>query len=139
MKKVKVVLMAALFVLGFVVFQPLTVKAADEGSPMMKMETNSVGDTADTKEPEVAIDGDCPVCMMAGMHAEGKDEFTTEYKGKVYKFENEEHKKAFLADPEKYVQGLDAKYEEMEKDEGSENKEAAPTPKADMPMPKPAY
>lgn len=139
MKKVRIVLMAVLFLLGFVISRPIIVKAAED---MMNMENNSMemkGNAADMKKPEVAIEGDCPVCMMAGMHMEGKDEFMTEYNGKVYKFENEEHKKAFLADPEKYVQGLDAKYEEMEKNEGVENKEADPTPKADMPMPKPAY
>lgn len=123
MKKVKVVLMTALFVLGFVVFQPLTVKAADEGSPMMKMETNSVENAADTKESGVAMDEDCPVCLVAGAHMEGKDEFTAEYEGKTYKFESEEHKNLFLADPGKYVQA-----------ETKDANEASPA--AEVPAPK---
>ena len=138
MKKVKIVLMAALFLLGFVVSRPLTVKAADEGSPMMKMEPMGMkGGMADMKKPEVAVEGHCPVCMMAGMHMEGKDEFMTEYKGKVYKFESDEHKKMFLADPEKYTKDLDAKYKEMESKEGDEKMEAAPMKDA-APTPAPA-
>ncbi len=52
-------------------------------------------------KPEVAVGGHCPVCLMAGMDMKGKDDFTTEYKGKIYKFESLEHKNLFLADPEK--------------------------------------
>ena len=130
MKKVRIVLMVVVFLLGFVVFRPLAVKAADEGSPMMKMDSNSTmdmkGNMADMKKSEVAVEGHCPVCMMAGAHMEGKDEFTTEYNGKVYKFESDEHKKMFLADPEKYTKDLDAKYKEMESKEGDEKMEAAP-------------
>lgn len=129
MKKVRIVLMVALFLLGFVISRPLTVKAAED---MMNMENNSMemkGNMADVKKPEVALDGGCPVCLMAGMDMKGKDEFTTEYNGKVYKFESEEHKNMFLADPEKYTKDLDAKYQEIESKEGSEKMEEAPMPK----------
>lgn len=132
MKKVRIVLMVSLFLLGIVFVRPFAVRAADEGTPMMNMENNSMemkGNAADMKKPEVALDGDCPVCMMAGMDMKGKDEFTTEYNGKVYKFESEEHKNMFLADPEKYTKDLDAKYEAMENKEGSEKMEEAPMPK----------
>lgn len=127
MKKVRIILIAALFLLGLVISRPLTVKA-QEGSPMMNMENNSA-DTADVKKAELAIDGNCPVCMMAGMSMQGKDEFMAEYNGNVYKFESEEHKKMFLDDPEKYSKDLDAKYKEMESKEGTGVMESASTPK----------
>ena len=131
MKKVRIVLMVVLFLLGFVLSRPLTVKAA-EG--MMNMEGNSMmdmkGNMAGMAKPEVAVEGHCPVCMMAGMHMEGKDEFMTEYKGKVYKFESDEHKKMFLADPEKYTKDLEMKYNEMESKEGAEKNEMAPMKEA---------
>ena len=139
MKKVRIVLMTVLFLLGFVVSRPLMVKAADD---MMKMQGNMMmdmkGNMADMAKPEVAVEGHCPVCMMAGMHMEGKDEFTTEYKGKVYKFESEEHKKMFLADPEKYTKDLDMKYKAMESKEEDEKMEAAPMKEA-APMPAGKY
>ena len=139
MKKVRIVLMVAVFLLGFVLFRPLAVKAADD---MMKMDSNSTmdmkGKTVDMAKPEVAVEGHCPVCMMAGMHMEGKAEFTTEYRGKIYKFESDEHKKMFLADPEKYAKDLDAKYKAMESEEGAEKMEAAPM-KEPAPMPAGKY
>ncbi len=73
------------------------------------------------QDKSVAIKGFCPVCVINGMKVKGSDHFVTEYKGKVYKFPSIEQQKMFLADPEKYVQDLDAKFNalkdtEMKKD-----------------------
>ena len=132
MKKVKMIFIVGLLLIGFVVSRPVTLKAADEGKTM-KMgaeQMPAMGNTADTsadiKKPEVAIEGNCPVCMSEGMEMKGKDEFTTEYKGKIYRFESQEHKDLFLADPEKYVKDLDAQYKEEESKEDDEKKEVAP-------------
>ena len=132
MKKIKMIFIVGLLLVGFVVSRPLTLKAADE-EKTMKMgdgQMPAMGNTADTTvdmiKPEVAIEGNCPVCMSEGMEMQGKDEFTTEYKGKIYKFESLEHKNLFLADPEKYVKDLDAKYKEAESKEDDERKEVAP-------------
>ena len=125
MKKVKIVLVVALFLVGFVIARPMAVKAADVSGAMMNMENMPMGQDqmkTDMKKPEVAIDGHCPVALMQGMAVKGSDDFWTEYKGKIYKFGNEENKKMFLADPEKYTKDLDAKYAEWEAKEKMEKK-----------------
>ncbi len=66
---------------------------------------------------DVAIHGFCPVCVINGMKVKGKDNFVTEYKGKVYKFAGIDQQKMFLADPEKYITDLDAKFNAL-KDDG---------------------
>ena len=75
-----------------------------EGSHGMMMEEEGQGSS------KVAIHGFCPVCVINGMKVKGSDNFTTEYKGKVYKFPSIEQQRIFLADPEKYVADLDAKF-----------------------------
>jgi YHS domain-containing protein len=70
----------------------------------------------------VAIHGFCPVCVLDGEKVKGKDEFTTEYKGKVYEFADFNAQKKFINDPEKYVANLDAKFNAL-KDGGMMKKE----------------
>ena len=101
MRKSRILLLVALFVVGFAFSRVPMIKAEDEGG-MMNAEMK--GDAA---MPEVAMKGDCPICSMHSMDVEGKDEFQTEYKGKIYKFESEEHKNMFLAEPEKYAEKAD--------------------------------
>ena len=93
-------------------FSPHAVKAESmEGGHGMMM------DEKDHGASETAIHGYCPVCVINGMKVKGKDHFTTEYKGKVYKFAGIDQQKMFLNDPEKYVADLDAKFNAL-KDEG---------------------
>ena len=132
MKKMKMIFIVSLLLIGFVVSRPITLKAEDEGKTMkmdaeqMPAMENTADTMADMKKLEVAIEGNCPVCLSEGMEMKGKDEFMTEYKGKIYKFESMEHKNLFLADPEKYLKDLDAKYKAMESKEEDEKKEVAP-------------
>ena len=71
---------------------------------------------------EVAIKGFCPVCVLNGMKVQGKDNFTSEYKGKIYKFPALAQQKLFVNDPDKYVADLDAKFAAL-KDDGMMKKE----------------
>ncbi len=99
------------------VFMPHMAKAEGvEGSHGMMM------DDKDHGAAEVAIHGFCPVCVINGTKVKGKDHFITEYKGKVYKFAGIDQQKMFLADPEKYVADLDAKFDTL-KDEGMMKKD----------------
>lgn len=52
----------------------------------------------------LAIEGYDPVAYLeAGAARKGKGEFTADYNGAVYRFESDEHRKAFAADPAKYA------------------------------------
>ena len=95
-------------------FVPYAVKAEDTGNGMM----NNTGQEA----KEVAIHGFCPVCVINGMKVKGKDTITAEFNGKIYYFAGEDQKKMFLADPEKYVTDLDAKFNAL-KDDGMMKKD----------------
>ncbi|MDE2026963.1 MAG: hypothetical protein KGJ11_00300 [Candidatus Omnitrophica bacterium] len=61
----------------------------------------------------VAIGGFCPVCVLDGVKTKGNDHFVTEYKGKIYKFAGFGPQKEFMEDPEKYVNDLDAKFQQL--------------------------
>ncbi len=124
MKRWKVFLMGILLLMGFIIFRPLTLKAEMDQNMDMNMEQ---GNTFDEK-PKVAVKGECPVCILMGMHLAGKDEFTIEYQGKLYKFDSLEHKNMFAADPVKYVRELDNRLdEESKKMEKTENKNDSQT------------
>lgn len=57
-----------------------------------------------TGKDRLAIEGYDPVGYFeAGAARKGKGEFTVDYNGAVYRFESEEHRKAFAADPAKYA------------------------------------
>lgn len=52
----------------------------------------------------LAIDGYDPVAYFTiGKAMRGNADFSTEYRGAVWQFMSEEHKAAFLAEPEKYA------------------------------------
>ena len=52
----------------------------------------------------LAIAGYDPVSYFdAGAAHKGKGEFTADYNGAVYRFESDEHRKAFIAEPAKYA------------------------------------
>ena len=110
MKRVYLFLFVALiFALSFGVVSSFAV----EDSHGMMMEKNE----------SVAIKGYCPVCVInMGTKVKGSDHFVTEYKGKVYKFVSIDQQKMFLADPEKYVTNLDAKFNAL-KDDGTMKKD----------------
>ncbi len=109
-------LLTAVMATAVLTFLPYAVKAESmEGGQGM------MGDK-DHGTTETAIHGFCPVCVINGMKVKGKDNFTTEYKGKVYKFAGIDQQKMFLADPEKYVADLDAKFNAL-KDEGMMKKD----------------
>jgi len=99
-KETKAVLMAVMVIAVFT-FSPQTVKAEEmEGSHGTMME----------EKADVAIHGFCPVCVINGMKVMGKESISSEYNGKTYYFASEDQKKMFLADPEQYVDDLDAKF-----------------------------
>ncbi|RJP33580.1 MAG: hypothetical protein C4547_12045 [Phycisphaerales bacterium] len=55
----------------------------------------------------VAMDGKCPVCLVKmNKVVDGKAEFVSAYDGKNYRFPSAEQKKAFDADPAKFVPAL---------------------------------
>ena len=55
-------------------------------------------------EDRLAIKGYDPVTYFdAGAARKGKAEFTVDYNGALYRFESDEHRKAFAAQPEKYA------------------------------------
>ncbi len=101
MKSTKMCFMGLLMALGLMVSAPI-ISRADDG---MMMKDNAT----------VAISGFCPVCLIHGMKMKGSDNFTTEYKGKVYKFSNIEMQKAFLENPEENTKDLEAKFIQMSK------------------------
>ena len=102
MKSTKMIfLMGVLMAFGLMVTAPVISRADDT---MMK--DNAV----------VAISGYCPVCLIHGMAMKGSDNFTTEYKGKVYKFSSIEMQKEFINNPDEVAsQDLDAKYKALMK------------------------
>jgi len=84
----------------------------DQGKGMM--EGSMMKDNGMMKDnATVAISGYCPVCLLSGMKMKGSDNFTTEYKGKIYKFASIEMQKAFLENPEEYTKDLEAKFKQM--------------------------
>ena len=106
MKRVGLSLFVALiFALSFGVVSSF----AAEGSHM-EMD----GSHMDKGMGNVAIGGHCPICIMHGEDVMGNPHFVTEYKGKVYYFVGFDQQKEFLMNPEKYVQGLEKKYKEVE-------------------------
>ncbi len=110
-------LLTAVMVTAALTFSPHAVKAESmEGGHGMMM------DEKDHGASETAIHGYCPVCVINGMKVKGKDHFTTEYKGKVYKFAGIDQQKMFLEDPEKYVADLDTKFDTL-KDESMMKKD----------------
>jgi len=98
-------LLTAVMMTAALTFSAHTVRAQgnENGQGMM-------GNGNDSGAAETAIQGFCPVCVINGMKVKGKDNFTTEYNGKVYKFAGFDQQKEFINDPEKYVAGLDAKF-----------------------------
>jgi len=104
MKKLKVLSMVFLMAMGFMAIRPITSYAQDNAM---------MGNMSDNSKAEVAISGFCPVCLIQGMKMKGSDNFTTEYKGKIYKFANIEMQKAFLENPEEYTKDLEAKFKQM--------------------------
>ena len=62
-----------------------------------------------------AIKGYCPVCVVNGQLVKGKDDYTAEYDGTLYKFPGQKQKDMFLADPEKYTENLDNKFWNLKK------------------------
>jgi len=69
---------------------------------------------------QYALDGYCPVAIHKGMYLKGNGHFVTEYKGKVYKFVKFEAQKAFLENPEMFLQDVGQKYHELKiKNDGS--------------------
>ena len=111
MKSLKNLLLSCLTVLSLVGVTPVIAHADD----MMMKSDGMKGGTmmADNMKPQVAISGYCPVCLMHGKLNKGMDNFTTEYKGKVYKFTGIDMQKMFLKNPEKYTKDLDMKYKQM--------------------------
>ena len=117
MKKIHVIFWIALFLLSFLIVKPSLLMAAEHGGTTM-MEGSHMEEKGD-----VAIKGYCPVCVInMGVKVKGSDHFVTEYKGKVYKFVSIDQQKMFLADPEKYVKDLDAKFMAI-KDDGMMKKD----------------
>jgi len=110
-------LLTAVMVTAALTFSSHSVRAEGaEGSHGMMMDEKA------EKASGTAIHGYCPVCVINGMKVKGKDNFTTEYKGKVYKFASIDQQKMFLADPEKYVADLEAKFHAL-KDDGMMKKD----------------
>lgn len=101
MKKSRILLLTAMFLSAFVLSVTQQVRAED-----MAMMNSEMSD-GDAAMKEVAMEGNCAICMLSGMKMAGKDEFTTEYEGKIYKFDSEEHKNMFLADAAKYAEKMD--------------------------------
>ena len=90
----------------------LTVMPAFSYADGMKMDNMMKMDT----KAEVAAKGFCPVCLIHGMAMKGSDNFTTEYKGKVYKFSSIEMQKAFIENPDEVASvDLDAKLQQLTK------------------------
>jgi len=54
-------------------------------------------------EHGVALQGFDPVSYFSGQPVEGKSDIASTYQGATYYFSNEENKKTFEANPEKYV------------------------------------
>ncbi len=102
MKTIKVFLAAMIFMFGLTVLTPFVSTA---GAQMKGMES--------AQPAPVAIKGFCPVCIINNMYMEGNDNFVTVYKGKTYKFVGFDQQKMFLNDPEKFLKGLEAKYEAL--------------------------
>ena len=90
----------------------LTVMPAFSYADGMMMDNMMKTDT----KAEVAAKGFCPVCLIHGMAMKGSDNFTTEYKGKIYKFSSIEMQKEFINNPDEVAsQDLDAKYQALMK------------------------
>lgn len=112
MKSLKNLSLRCLMVLSLFGFTPVIAHADD----MMMKSDGMMKDTAmmgDNMKPQVAISGYCPVCLVHGKLNKGSDNFTTEYKGKVYKFTGIDMQKMFLKNPDKYTKDLDMKYKKL--------------------------
>lgn len=106
MNKVKGILSVTTLALSLIAVIP-TMSRADEMAQggMMMAKDNA----------PVSISGYCPVCLLSGMKEKGSNNFTTEYKGQVYKFGNIGMQKAFLDNPEKYTKDAEARAAAMSK------------------------
>ncbi|MDE2026975.1 MAG: hypothetical protein KGJ11_00360 [Candidatus Omnitrophica bacterium] len=102
-------LLTAVMAIAVLTFSPQAVRAQGVEDSQDKINNGS-------PEATEAINGFCPVCLINGKKVKGKDNFTTEYKGKVYKFAGFDQQKMFLADPDKYVTDLDAKFNALNDD-----------------------
>lgn len=103
------------------VFTMLPLKAMASGYDS-DMEGKRSGTMMDNKNMhgQYALDGYCPVAIHKGMYLKGNDRFVTEYKGKVYKFVKFEAQKAFLENPEMFLQDVEKKYHQLKmKNKGS--------------------
>ncbi len=109
MNGLRVLVAGTVVALGLAAGIPSVVRADAD----MMMKNNGMMKKEAMMQPEVAIEGYCPVCLIHGMMNKGSDNFTTEYKGKVYKFPAMEQQKAFLMDPEQYTKDLDMKFKQM--------------------------
>jgi len=122
MKRKTIVLTISMFLIGFFVVQPAIVMASGHDSGMKKGSPGHIeegkqkqmkGSPSKKDDTETALSGYCPVCLLDDALVEGKSNFVTEYKGKVYRFAGFEQQKKFLDDPEKYIQGAKKKLNEL--------------------------
>jgi len=75
---------------------------------------------------EYALNSYCPVAIHKGMFLKGNHHYVTEYKGKVYKFVKFEAQKAFLENPEVFLQNVEQKYQDLkEQSMGSHTKKGS--------------
>lgn len=115
MKRISLSLFVALV---FALSSGVVSSFAAEGSHMDMDGSHMEGSHMDKDMGNVAIGGHCPVCIMHGQDAMGNPHFATEYKGKIYYFVGFDQQKEFLNNPEKYIQGLEKKYKEVEEKMG---------------------
>ena len=103
MKKLTVFLIAMLFVANV---NLATNAFASRGNQMK-------GSPAAQKAETVAMNGYCPVCITKGKYVQGTSKFSTAYKGKIYHFPGFKQQKAFINDPENYLQNVEEKYKKL--------------------------
>lgn len=118
MKNLNITLTIAAFIFGLVLIHPSNSMASgyDKGSGGIEEGQHSEmkGSLGTEGKANVAISGYCPVCLInGGKVVKGNNNFVTEYDGKVYKFLGFEQQKMFFENPEKYIQNLESKFNEM--------------------------
>ena len=109
MKSLRGFLAVFLVVCGMVAAAPVASYADMENQAAM------MGNMQEDSKAQTAISGFCPVCVIHGMAMKGSNNFVTEYKGKVYKFVGLKEQKMFIENPEAYIKGLEAKFQELSK------------------------
>jgi len=81
-------------------------------------------DMAENTAPNYALHGYCPVALHKGMFLKGNPYFVTEYQGKVYAFVKAEAQKAFVENPNVFLNDAEQQYTVLKKTHKTDAKDA---------------